>query len=204
MSNRLENVLSSLLVDKTKKSERKWNSIILFLGLLIFLFAISYVYLYPDKSDFNEKKLSQKEVFSISSKSSKTNDETKFIKEGKLAFLNRKTKKTIIEIDIEIADTPYERAVGLMYRRSLPTKAGMLFIYEQSKPRFFWMKNTYISLDIIYANENMQIVTIQKNQKPLSEKPISSYRDSMYVVEVNAGFCDKYGINIGDYINFKR
>ncbi len=173
----------------------------LFLGILIFFFAISCIYLYPDKSDFNEKKLSQKEVFPISSK---TNDETKFIEEGKLTFLNRKTKKTIIEIDIEIADAPYKRTAGLMYRRSLPTKAGMLFIYEQSKPRFFWMKNTYISLDIIYVNENMQIVTIQKNQKPLSEKPISSYRDSMYVVEVNAGFCDKYGINIGDYINFKR
>jgi hypothetical protein len=64
------------------------------------------------------------------------------------------------------------------------------------------MRNTYIPIDIIYVNENMQIVTMQKNTMPLSDKPIPSYKNSMYVVEVNAGFCDKYGINIGDYINF--
>ena len=180
---------------KTEKVKRKWSDLSLFLGLAIFSFAVSYVYL--EQNIFNEKE----EFLPISIK---TNDNSKFIKEGKLTFLNKNTKKRIVEIDIEIADTPHERATGLMYRRSMPNTAGMVFIYEQSKPRFFWMRNTYIPLDIIYVNENIQIVTIQKNTKPLSDELIPSYKNSMYVVEVNAGFCDKYGINIGDYINFGR
>ena len=65
------------------------------------------------------------------------------------------------------------------------------------------MKNTYIPLDIIFANGNMQILTIHKNTKPLSEKLIPSYGDSLYVVEVNAKFCDKYGIRVGDYFRFE-
>jgi hypothetical protein len=180
---------------KTVNVKIKWSALSFILGLAIFSLAISYIYL--DKNIFNEKR----EFLPISVK---TNDESKFIKESKLIFLKKITKKKIVEIDIEIAYTPYERATGLMYRRSMPDTAGMLFIYEQSKPRFFWMANTYIPLDIIYVNENMQIVTIQKNTKPLSDKPIPSYKNSMYVVEVNAGFCDKYGINIGDYINFNH
>jgi len=182
----------------TNKDKKKWGILTLFLGLAIFLIVISYIYL--DKNGFSEKKeIPKKEIFS---ESAKTNNEPKFFKDGKLIFFNKKTKKKIAQIDIEISDTPYEIAIGLMYRRSMPDTAGMLFIFNQSQPLFFWMKNTYIPLDIIFVNENMQIVTIQKNTKPLSEKPILSYRDSMYVVEVNAGFCDKNGISVGDHILF--
>lgn len=91
-----------------------------------------------------------------------------------------------------------------MFRRSMPDTAGMLFIFEQSEPQVFYMKNTYIPLDIIFVNENSQIVTIQKNTKPLSDKLIPSYMDSLYVVEVNAGFCDTHGIHIGDSIIFTK
>jgi len=178
---------------ETGNAKRKWSALSLLLVLVIFSSTISYIYL--DRNIFNEKE----EFLPISVK---TNNKSKVIKEGKLTFLNKITRKKIVEIDIEIAYTPDERATGLMFRRSMPDRAGMLFIYEQSKPRFFWMRNTYIPLDIIYVNENMQIVTVQKNTMPLSDKPIPSYKNSMYVVEVNAGFCDKYGINIGDYINF--
>jgi len=128
--------------------------------------------------------------------------DTKFIREGILTFHDKSTKKIITQIDIEIADNPDKIETGLMYRRSLPDKAGVLFIYKQPQPLSFWMKNTYIPLDIIFVDENTQIVTIHKNTKPLSEDSIPSYRDSMYVIEVNAGFCDKYGIQIGDYIKF--
>jgi len=129
-------------------------------------------------------------------------DEPQFIKEGQLSFLDRKSKKGITTIDIEIADNDYERTRGLMYRHSLPDNAGMLFIFEQSGPLSFWMRNTYIPLDIIFADENRQIVTIQKNKKPLSYAQIPSKRNSKYVVEVNSGFCDKYGVAVGDYISF--
>jgi len=129
-------------------------------------------------------------------------DEPRFTKEGELTFLSKTGKKKIIHIDIEIAGNDYEREKGLMNRHSLPENAGMLFIFEQSGPLSFWMRNTYIPLDIIFADENRQIVTIQKNKKPLSYAQIPSKRNSKYVVEVNSGFCDKYGVAVGDYISF--
>jgi uncharacterized membrane protein (UPF0127 family) len=139
-----------------------------------------------------------------SSESIYSGKEPQFKKEGELIFHRKGTKEKIVQIDIEIADDPDEIVTGLMYRHFMPDKVGMLFIFEKNKPLAFWMKNTYIPLDIIFVAENMQIVNIKKNTKPLSEKLIPSIRDSMYVVEVNAGFCDKYGINIGDYLSYAK
>ena len=129
-------------------------------------------------------------------------DEPPFIKEGELTFLSKTGKKKIIKIAIEIADNDYERTRGLMYRRSLPDNAGMLFIFERSGTLSFWMRNTYIPLDIIFIDQNKQIVTIQKNTTPLSYAQIPSKRNAKYAVEVNAGFSDRHGIVIGDYITF--
>jgi uncharacterized protein len=129
-------------------------------------------------------------------------DEPRFTKEGELTFLSKTGRKKIIKIDTEIADNAYEREKGLMYRRSLPDNAGMLFIFEQSGPLSFWMRNTYIPLDIIFVDGNKQIITIHKDTEPLSYSPFASKRHAKYVVEVNAGFCDKYGIVIGDFITF--
>lgn len=167
-----------------------------FLFLIIFFFTlISNATMAEDKN----KEMSSIDVFL---RSENLIIDTKFIRDGILTFLDIITKKVITQIDIEIADKPEKIETGLMYRRSLPDKAGVLFIYKQPQPLSFWMKNTYIPLDIIFVDENMQIVTIRKDTKPLSEDSIPSYRDSMYVIEVNAGFCDKYGIQIGDYIKF--
>ena len=135
-------------------------------------------------------------------KSENLSIDAKFIRDGILTFYDKSSKKIIIQIDIEIADNPAKRETGLMYRRSLPEKAGVLFIYSRRRPLYFWMNNTYIPLDIIFVDDDMKIVTISKNNKPLSEDSIPSYRYSMYAVEVNAGFCDRYGIQIGDYIRF--
>jgi uncharacterized protein len=169
------------------------------LGLTILL-IVSYTYFHNDVLNENKELPERK----IPLEFLKPADKAKFIKEGKVIFLSKKTKEKIIQIDVEIADNPVERSTGLMYRYSMSDKAGMLFIYEKTQPLAFWMKNTYISLDIIFVDENMQIVTIQKNTKLLSEKLIPSNRDSMYVVEVNAGFCDIYGIKIGDYLAYER
>jgi uncharacterized protein len=129
-------------------------------------------------------------------------DRPRFTKEGELMFLERKTNKRIITIDIEIADNDYERTQGLMHRHSLPHNAGMLFIFERPDPRSFWMRNTYIPLDIIFADGKKQIVNIREKTEPLSYKAILSNKDAQYVVEVNAGFCDKYKIRVGDRIRF--
>jgi len=103
-------------------------------------------------------------------------------------------------LDIEIADDENERMRGLMDRLELPENAGMLFIFDGDEPRSFWMKNTYISLDIIYINSKKEIVSIQKYTQPKTTTSIPSEAPAKYVLEVNAGFTDKYGIGPGDRI----
>jgi len=110
-----------------------------------------------------------------------------------------KTTKEDIEIKIETADTASERSRGLMYRDSLCESCGMLFILDSEMITSFWMKNTYISLDIIFIDSNMQIVHIAKNTKTNQiEKTYSSVYPVKYVLEVNANFCLNNGIEIGD------
>lgn len=110
--------------------------------------------------------------------------------------------KTISKIDIEIAENEAEQSKGLMYRPYMPDSVGMLFVFQDSKPLGFWMKNTQIPLDIIYVDSNRKIVSIQKNAKPYSEENLPSLSPAQYVVEVNAGYVDQHGIAVGDVIQF--
>lgn len=125
-----------------------------------------------------------------------------FKKEGELTFQSA-DGKFISKIDIEIADDMVERAVGLMYRESLGHNQGMLFIFPTEEYQSFWMRNTMIPLDIIFVNKKMEIVTIHKNTTPFSEKSYPSTEPSIYVVEVNAGYTEKFDIKEGDKINWR-
>jgi uncharacterized membrane protein (UPF0127 family) len=127
-----------------------------------------------------------------------------FTKEGELYFISKANNDTIRKIDVELAETDDERAKGLMDRKSMTDDQGMLFIFSEPEEQSFWMKNTYISLDIIYVDENREIVSIQKYATPLSEESLPSFKKAMYVVEVNAGFCDKYHVAFGDKIGFTK
>jgi len=131
-------------------------------------------------------------------------EEPVFTKHGELSILSGTDNSLIQTISIECAKDEYSREKGLMYRRTMEEMQGMLFFFEDNAPRSFWMKNTYISLDIIYIGENKKIVSIQKSALPLSEESLPSYKDAMYVLEVNAGFTDKYKIKEGDGIIFKE
>ncbi|HNQ11931.1 MAG TPA: DUF192 domain-containing protein [Bacteroidia bacterium] len=122
--------------------------------------------------------------------------------DGDLEFLKADT--SFKKIKIEIVENYQDRAQGLMYRKHMNEDEGMLFIFEVSELQSFWMKNTYISLDIIYVDANLNIVTMQKYTTPFSENPVPSTKAALYVVEVIAGFCDKYGLDEGDKIKFKR
>jgi uncharacterized membrane protein (UPF0127 family) len=124
-----------------------------------------------------------------------------FRKDGSLTIL-RSQNSIPVNIDIEIADEEHERMQGLMYRYSMAENNGMLFIFPKEEPRSFWMKNTYISLDIIYINSSKKIVSIQKYTQPQTTYSIPSEKPASYVLEVNAGFTDKYGIKPGDKIEF--
>ncbi|MCG8579136.1 MAG: DUF192 domain-containing protein [Bacteroidales bacterium] len=128
----------------------------------------------------------------------------KFKKEGQLSFYRQHTNEIISTIDIEIAEDDYERALGLMHRYSMGNNQGMLFIMDREEQQSFWMKNTYISLDIIFLDKNYEIVSIHKYTQPLSEQQVPSIKKAKYIVEVIEGFCDKVKIKEGDYIRYNR
>ena len=106
---------------------------------------------------------------------------------------------------MEIADTNEERRVGLMNRESLEDNNGMLFIFDREGVLTFWMKNTLIPLDMIFVSEDKAIKHIERDVPPCLEDPCPLYSSKYpvkYVIEVNGGFTEAKGIEIGDTIDF--
>jgi uncharacterized membrane protein (UPF0127 family) len=101
---------------------------------------------------------------------------------------------------VEMATTPEEQAKGLMFRRSLPEGQGMLFDFHQEQPTSFWMKNTYVSLDMIFIRGDGRILRIAENTVPLSEALVPSGGPVRAVLEVVAGTAKKLGIAPGDRV----
>ena len=102
-----------------------------------------------------------------------------------------------------VVNTPETIRKGLMYVKSpLSANKGMLFNMEKLDYHTFWMKNTYIPLDVIFLNSNFRVIGYVINNKPLSLKPININKKSKYILEINAGEVKKYNININDYIEF--
>jgi len=130
-------------------------------------------------------------------------EEITFTKEGEATLL-KPSGDTIQQIDIEIADNSYERQTGLMYRESMEDDQGMLFIYDNEAPRAFYMKNTYIPLDIIYFAADSTAVSFQKNAQPQDETSLPSGEPAQFVLELNAGLADDWNIEVGDKIDFER
>ncbi len=125
-----------------------------------------------------------------------------FTKEGQVTILRENNSP--LTIDVEIAENEEERLQGLMYRYSMEANQGMFFIFPQEEIRSFWMKNTFISLDIIYINSNYEIVSIQKYTQPKSTYSLPSEGPSQYVLEVIAGFTDQYGVGPGQKVELKK
>lgn len=167
-----------------------------FVIAFILLAALSVFILKPLLFDGRTKEVAKKSVKSIDM-------EPQFSKEGTLAFLTA-DKDTIKLVDLEIADNDQERTQGMMYRSSMSHDRAMLFIMQYEREQSFWMRNTKMSLDIMYVNGDLEIVTIYKHTQPFSESPIPSFKKAKYVVETSAGFCDKFGIEEGNFIGFAR
>lgn len=127
--------------------------------------------------------------------------EIEFSKEAEVLIF--KQGELVRAIEVELADTPNERALGLMYRKGMAENQGMLFLFPEEEPRSFYMKNTEFPLDIIYLNKDLQIVSIVKNAKPYDESSMPSEAPAMYVLEINGGLSDKWGISAGDSITYQ-
>lgn len=126
-----------------------------------------------------------------------------FTKHGELTFIT-KDDKFLSKIDVEIADDDSKRETGLMYRDRMKMNQGMLFIFPAQQYQSFWMHNTQLPLDMIFVNKNLDVVTIHKDTTPFSDQTYSSTRPALYVVEVNAGYCDMNNISVGNKIVWRR
>lgn len=106
---------------------------------------------------------------------------------------------------IEIADSPTERGKGLMNRQSFCDECAMLFVFEEESSQSFWMKNTYISLDIIFLDASGKVVAISQNAEPLNEeKRYISDTPAQFVLEVKAGFTKNNNILVGDFFKVQE
>jgi uncharacterized membrane protein (UPF0127 family) len=103
-----------------------------------------------------------------------------------------------VTITVEIADTAQSRAVGLMFRRDLGLRQGMLFDFQAPQPVSFWMRNTLIPLDMLFIDSGGRIVRIHANAEPLSEVPIPSGEPVLAVLEIAGGEAARLGIAVGD------
>lgn len=99
--------------------------------------------------------------------------------------------------NVEIADTNRERAIGLMNRPSMPTSEGMLFIYPRPQPLSFWMRNTLISLDLLFVDPTGVVTKIHHDAIPLDETPIPGGEGLTHVLEINGGLARMLGIQEG-------
>jgi len=102
--------------------------------------------------------------------------------------------------DIELADTDAKRVMGLMNRYTMEPQQGMLFIFDYEEIQTFWMKNTYLSLDMLFISADFRIVQIHENAFPLHEDLISSNVRAKYVLEILGGMASKSGISVGDVV----
>jgi hypothetical protein len=128
--------------------------------------------------------------------------EVSFKKEGELTLYKSTSDSIIAKLDIEIADTDYDVQTGLMYRNSMLDTQGMLFVFPTMRERFFYMKNTRIPLDLIYLDDQLNIVSFQENAQPFNEDQLPSTVPAQYVLEINAGLAEKWLLEIGDRMTY--
>lgn len=116
---------------------------------------------------------------------------------GKAVLIIETADQGCFRFDIYLAVTRAQQQRGLMFVRDLPEWTGMLFLYERAGIRSMWMKNTYISLDILFAHADGVVSSIEANTEPLSLKSISAVEPVNYVLELNAGTAKRLSIKPG-------
>ena len=127
-----------------------------------------------------------------------------------IIFLSYNQEKTEVCFEencflVELAKTDVEKERGLIFRKSLENNRGMLFIFNEEGGYNFWMKNTLITLDIIWINSEKEVVYIEHRAEPCSEtcESITPGVNSQFVLEINGDIAKKLNINIGDLARFE-
>jgi uncharacterized membrane protein (UPF0127 family) len=110
----------------------------------------------------------------------------------------------IFDFDVELAESDEQKSRGLMYRREMGEREGMLFLYRRDQVVTMWMANTFLPLDMLFIERNGRIARIQANTVPQSREVISSRKRVRAVLELNAGTARSLGISVGDKVLYDR
>jgi hypothetical protein len=119
----------------------------------------------------------------------------------------RTSSGKVVNFKIWEADTPKREQQGMMFIREMDEHTGMLFMFPENKPVTMWMKNTYVSLDLVFLNAQGKIDYIAANATPRSEAIIGPPTPEFAVLELKGGACESFGIKVGDKVlhkNFKK
>ncbi len=116
-------------------------------------------------------------------------------------FMIVRQNGTTIPFKAEVAASRSEQAYGLMFAKKLETDTGMVFPYDPPQEASFWMKNTFIPLDLLYVKPNGTIGKIVSNAKPKDETPMPSPGPVSAVIEINGGLAEKLGVRVGDKVD---
>ena len=119
-----------------------------------------------------------------------------------VVLVNRFDKRQSVTIQAEVADEPDERALGLMNRKKIDKNKGMLFVYHSPSAPKFWMKNTSISLDIIFSSYDGKIIKIFENVPKMTEKKVTAGDGVSFVLEINSGLVEEFEIDASWIMNF--
>ena len=115
---------------------------------------------------------------------------------------------TSVVMTCEVASSHEDRLMGLMFREELPVDEGMIFVYEYPHNVSFWMKNTFIPLDIIFLGENGTVINVEEAdvERDVSDEGLKSYCSGgpvLWVVEINQDLCNLYGIDVGTNVSIE-
>ncbi len=167
---------------------KSWHFIVVFFLLIICTVAWKN----KDSIVYSKEQMSQYESMR-KNYCSKVTSEIIFIDAKK----QESTKETLIAVN---ACTPEIQQQGLMFQKTLPQNKGMLFAFKNYDYLNFWMKDTFIPLDIIFLDPSMKIVDIQ-SMKPLDLTNVESKYRAKYALEVNKGYVEKHKIKVGMFVN---
>ena len=124
-----------------------------------------------------------------------------------MIFHNQKTQVCFQDVcfNVEVAKNRFAIARGLMFRKNLGDRDGMLFVFKSESQHSFWMKNTFIPLDIIFLDKDKKVVDVKKNAQPCAGGKCEGYRNekpAQYVLEVKAGTIEQIGLPLGSELSF--
>jgi uncharacterized membrane protein (UPF0127 family) len=115
----------------------------------------------------------------------------------------RTASGNVVNFKIWDADTQKREEQGMMFVREMDEHTGMLFMFPENRPVTMWMKNTYVSLDLVFLNAHGKIDYIAANATPRSEKKIGPPTPEFAVLELKGGACERFGIKVGDKVLHK-